>query len=292
MKYLLLLLIHFSQVQGFQTFRRFETLSETLTQDTDGDGIPDKKDACPDEPGLKENKGCPEGIKPPEKAFRLDRDKDGVLNDVDKCPDLAGNAEDEGCPSNPNKVIEPVVVSPKLQDIKIENPQMPTLFEAQTPPTELSAAQPNRDADHDGVKNREDKCPFTFGAKSLQGCPDLSETETNILASIQEDVTFETIQSKLSEKAKESLEALSVMISIPFPTASVRFSIYADEYGWHTDNVNLTIERGKAIEKYLVAKGIEKNRIRLQYFGDLRTPKTGAWVQSERSKVVAELIFP
>lgn len=293
MKYLLLLLIHFSEVQGFQSFNRVETLIEKpIEQDTDGDGVPDKKDACPDEPGLKENKGCPEGIVPPEKAFRLDRDKDGILNDVDKCPDLAGTEEEEGCPPNPHKTIENLNMSPKVQAIKLENPPMPAIFEAQTPPTEISASQPNRDADHDGVKNSEDKCPFTPGTKSKLGCPDLSETETNILHSIEEDVTFETIQSKLSENAKASLEALSVMITIPFPNTSVRFSVYADEYGWHQDNVNLSIERGKSIEKYLIEKGIDRSRIRLQYFGDLRTPRTGAWVQSERSKVVAELIFP
>lgn len=303
MKYLLIILINlpqqgvfFSQHQAFQCFKNVEPIRwEILTpieQDTDGDGVPDKKDACPDEPGLKGNKGCPEGIVPPEKAFRFDRDKDGILNDVDKCPDLAGIEEEEGCPPNPYKALKNLNISSSVQDIKIENPPMPTIFEAQTPPIELSASQPNRDADHDGVKNSEDKCPFTPGTKSKLGCPDLSETEDNILRSIEEDVTFEIIQSKLSENAKASLEALSVMISIPFPNTSVRFSVYADEYGWHQDNVNLSIERGKSIEKYLIEKGIDRSRIRLQYFGDLRTPRTGTWVQSERSKVVAELIFP
>ena len=64
--------------------------------DTDGDGIFDKVDACPTEPGLKnedpKKNGCPVG----------DRDKDGVKDDVDACPDEPGPASPDpkrnGCP--------------------------------------------------------------------------------------------------------------------------------------------------------------------------------------------------
>jgi OOP family OmpA-OmpF porin len=66
--------------------------------DRDKDGIYDKNDACPDEPGVKsddpEKNGCP----PPPP----DRDGDGIIDRDDACPDLKGvHSEDptqNGCP--------------------------------------------------------------------------------------------------------------------------------------------------------------------------------------------------
>jgi OOP family OmpA-OmpF porin len=67
-------------------------------RDRDKDGIPDKVDACPDEPGVRssdpEKNGCP----PPPP----DRDGDGIIDRDDACPDLAGVPSDDptqnGCP--------------------------------------------------------------------------------------------------------------------------------------------------------------------------------------------------
>ena len=56
--------------------------------DTDGDGIPDNKDACPEEAGSAEMNGCP------------DQDGDGIADNEDACPDKAGSAEMNGCPDS------------------------------------------------------------------------------------------------------------------------------------------------------------------------------------------------
>ncbi|MCL2178077.1 MAG: OmpA family protein [Proteobacteria bacterium] len=56
--------------------------------DRDGDGIPDSEDGCPDEPGPKENNGCP----------YPDRDGDGIVDHLDACPDIPGPIEYDGCP--------------------------------------------------------------------------------------------------------------------------------------------------------------------------------------------------
>lgn len=58
-------------------------------KDTDGDGVPDIDDLCPDVPGPKENRGCP---------IFTDRDGDGVADDIDRCPDVPGPKENFGCP--------------------------------------------------------------------------------------------------------------------------------------------------------------------------------------------------
>ena len=56
--------------------------------DRDADGINDDMDLCPDIKGVAEHKGCP----------IPDKDQDGVEDGMDKCPDLAGSATNEGCP--------------------------------------------------------------------------------------------------------------------------------------------------------------------------------------------------
>ena len=48
--------------------------------DTDKDGVSDKKDVCPEVPGLKEFEGCP------------DTDGDGIPDNKDSCPEEAGSA--------------------------------------------------------------------------------------------------------------------------------------------------------------------------------------------------------
>ena len=60
--------------------------------DTDGDGIPDALDKCPNEPedkdGFEDEDGCPD----------LDNDKDGIPDASDLCPNEPGPPEERGCP--------------------------------------------------------------------------------------------------------------------------------------------------------------------------------------------------
>lgn len=64
--------------------------------DTDGDGIPDVRDACPDKPedrdGFDDSDGCPD----------LDNDGDGIPDTDDACPNTKGEKNNDkrrnGCP--------------------------------------------------------------------------------------------------------------------------------------------------------------------------------------------------
>jgi len=68
-------------------------------KDRDGDDVPDDKDACPDDAGVKTpdpaTNGCP--------APPGDQDADGVKDEVDKCPTEWGEKENEGCPKDRDK---------------------------------------------------------------------------------------------------------------------------------------------------------------------------------------------
>ncbi len=108
--------------------------------DRDGDGVVDKKDQCPDIPGLKELKGCP------------DTDGDGIADQEDNCPDDKGPKELNGCPdSDGDTVIDKNDLCPEIAG-----------------PPENSGCP---DADMDGVLDHEDDCPDTAGPIDNKGCP-------------------------------------------------------------------------------------------------------------------------
>src|SRR5262249_24513538 len=69
-----------------------EGKSSAKVGDRDGDGFPDDKDKCPDQPedfdGFQDFDGCPD----------LDNDQDGIPDVNDLCPDQPGPASNHGCP--------------------------------------------------------------------------------------------------------------------------------------------------------------------------------------------------
>ena len=95
--------------------------------DSDKDGVPDNKDTCPEEPGLKEFNGCPDtdGDKIPDNKDNCpeefgpvenngcpwsDRDEDGVFDKDDNCPDVPGAVTNAGCPEYPIEGLEELSV--------------------------------------------------------------------------------------------------------------------------------------------------------------------------------------
>lgn len=110
-------------------------------KDRDGDGVSDKKDACPDTPGLATFAGCP------------DTDSDGITDSTDDCPNVAGLASFNGCPDTDG------------DGIADKNDNCPEV---------AGAASTNGcpDADGDGIIDIEDQCPNVPGLRGMNGCPD------------------------------------------------------------------------------------------------------------------------
>ena len=113
--------------------------------DSDGDGIFDRQDACPNEFGSRKTSGCP------------DYDDDGIPNMNDDCPYEAGTLERKGCP-------EPVVLDsdgdgvPDVSD-KCRFTKGQARFEGCP------------DSDGDNLPDHIDKCPNEKGVASNEGCP-------------------------------------------------------------------------------------------------------------------------
>ena len=81
--------------------------------DTDGDGIPDESDKCPEEKedrdAFEDRDGCPDP----------DNDGDGINDQVDDCPDepenMDGVDDEDGCPEPPPKI------TPIIMDLELLN---------------------------------------------------------------------------------------------------------------------------------------------------------------------------
>ena len=69
--------------------------------DSDGDGICDAVDKCPDKLGTASHRGCP------------DTDGDGIYDDLDRCPYEPGSRANNGCP----RVEPPPPPPPRIEDI-------------------------------------------------------------------------------------------------------------------------------------------------------------------------------
>lgn len=106
--------------------------------DSDGDGLTDEFDACPDIPGEIETYGCP------------DNDKDGIENSKDACIDVAGLPSADGCPDQ------------DFDGITDAFDDCPTVAG-----NTLSGCL---DSDEDGILETNDHCPFEAGFASFNGC--------------------------------------------------------------------------------------------------------------------------
>ncbi len=130
--------------------------------DSDGDGLEDEIDLCPQVAGPRELKGCP------------DQDEDGVPDYRDDCPAVAGIAAFKGCPDTDGDGIS---------DNDDECPNMAGVPENKGCPEDkdgmgkLEKMDDDKDTDMDGVPDSKDRCPNTKGSASNDGCPDSQDKD-------------------------------------------------------------------------------------------------------------------
>ncbi len=124
------------------------------TKDSDGDGVVNGRDQCPNEYG-KTKTGCP----PPPVT---DRDEDGTPDTQDACPNTYGPKRFQGCPDRDFD---------EMPDIKDNCPDEPGPASAQGCP----------DRDGDGVGDKYDDCPDVAGLKTNKGCPKVDPMADNMV---------------------------------------------------------------------------------------------------------------
>jgi OmpA-OmpF porin, OOP family len=261
------------------------------TADNDGDGIANEKDDCPDQPGPRSLKGCPDADRDgvadnkdqcPDQPGSLklfgcpDADGDGIADKDDGCPNVAGVAAYRGCPPVdrdkdgvadgedlcPDMVGElkwkgcPDSDGDGIADNKDDCPGI-------AGPDALAGCP---DTDGDGIADKDDECPTSAGTAAKKGCPDAAPPAPGVP---YKAVFFgSTLQDWYGTSSATLDEVVAILNGDP--------SLYARVEG-HTDNTGeepanslLSEQRAKKCFDYLVAKGISNKRLSYAGFGSAR----------------------
>ncbi len=253
-------------------------------KDSDGDGVTNKEDACPEVAGPVENQGCPwpdtdgDGVldkddECPTEAGTLngcpDKDRDGIKDSEDTCPDVAGVAAHNGCPDTDGDGV-------KDSEDQCPN-QAGTLngcpdsdgdgikdSEDQCP-NQAGTLNGCPDTDGDGVKDSDDQCPQTAGLTTNNGCPEVKEEVKKVLDLAVKSIQFNSGSDVLKQSSYASLNQVAdLMAENDF---NLSLSGYTDNTGREDSNLELSKRRANAVKQYLIDKGIDASRLAAEGYG-------------------------
>jgi outer membrane protein OmpA-like peptidoglycan-associated protein len=237
-----------------------------VSTDSDGDGVFDDKDTCPDTPkgATVDAKGCPQdadgdgvfdgidmcantpkGAKVDAKGCPTDADGDGVFDGLDRCPGTPKGAKVDanGCPQDTDGDGDGVMDSAD----KCPGTPKGATVDAKGCPS---------DADGDGVFDGIDKCANTpAGTKvDAKGCPvNVTETETQFLDTgmIRTSlIRFDTDKATIKPESHKALDEIGGIL-VQWPQLKIEIAGHTDSKGGDAHNQTLSQARAQAVLEYL-----------------------------------------
>ena len=195
--------------------------------DRDKDGIKDKDDACPDEPGLAQFQGCP------------DTDGDGVADKDDNCPEVAGPVENNGCPwpdTDGDTVLDKDDACPEVAG-PVENQGCPW-----------------PDTDNDGILDKDDACPTVPGLPEYNGCPKPKTVTATETTEALKNIFFNFNKATLRPESEVKLDAAAKILKTDGGNYLITGA--TDKKGSDVYNLRLSRERAAAVVAGLEARGV------------------------------------
>lgn len=243
--------------------------------DTDGDGIYDDKDKCPEVPGKEELMGCP------------DSDNDGIEDAADNCPNVAGPVENMGCPDTDgdgtlDKDDDCVNEAGPAYNNGCPDPDTDGdgIVDSKDECKDVAGVAANNgcpaDRDSDGVYDADDKCPDTPGIASLAGCPKPAAPTVEEQAALNEyakTILFDTSRSSIKKEAAQVLSDITAILK-KYPAAKFTVDGHTDSTGSASFNQKLSESRAQAVVDYLVKNGIDAARLSIKGYGETKPVAT------------------
>ncbi|MBF0454891.1 MAG: OmpA family protein [Magnetococcales bacterium] len=202
--------------------------------DTDMDGVPDYKDHCPN---------TPKQAKVDERGCALDGDKDGVPDYRDSCPETPEGVQVTlaGCAVDTDKDGVP--------DYRDNCVNTPMNVKVDTNGCAL-------DTDGDGVVDFRDDCPNTPSGATV-----------NVLGCwVLENLHFQTGKAVIQSRSYNMLNDTADIIKEAYDL-NVEIQGHTDSKGSVALNEKLSLARAQAVLNYLVNKGVSANRLTAKGFG-------------------------
>lgn len=237
-------------------------LYQPKNKDIDGDGVKNKKDACPEIAGPEENNGCP----------WPDTDGDTVLDKDDTCPEVEGAVENKGCPW-------PDTDNDTVLDKDDDCPEEAGDVE--------NKGCPWPDTDGDGVLDKDDNCVEEKGTVANKGCPEIEEP---VLTSVVQKTLNDYAKTILfnSGNATIKVESTKVLVDIiailnEYPTAKFSVEGHTDSVGSAINNQKLSESRAASVRAFLIDNGIDASRLTSLGYGETK-PITSNMYKDGRAK--------
>ena len=212
-------------------------------KDTDGDGVRDEYDLCPDTPPyvIVDEFGCP-----------VDSDKDGVPDYLDECPNTPVNipVDERGCPVDSDQ--DGV---PDYKDLCPDTPKGVKVDDRGCP----------EDSDGDGVPDYKDLCPNTpIGTEvNKWGCPVDEKVYEPIVKTefiLSGAVNFEIGKANLLNTAYSELQKI-LKVMVDYPDTRWKIEGHTDITGSYEKNLVLSKQRAESVYNFFVSNGIDKSRL-------------------------------
>lgn len=236
-------------------------------KDTDGDGIYDKDDECPEEPGLEIFNGCP------------DSDGDGIEDRMDECPNEAGLAQYNGCPdTDGDGIADPQDECPTVAGLPALNGCPDADGDGITDaddecPNEAGPAENNgcpwEDQDNDGVLDKDDECIDVPGLVENNGCPEPTVEVIEELNEYSRTILFDLNKATIRQESEETLQAIAD-IMMEYPNTVFHIGGHTDSTGSETYNEKLSRERAESVREFLIGAGIPATRLTAEGYGEAR----------------------
>lgn len=196
------------------------------SKDSDHDGVPDKRDKCPNTKRdvFVDEHGCP-----------IDSDGDGVIDHLDNCPTVAGSLATDGCPDGdgdgvPDKDDQCPDVKGKKEFNGCPDPKEKSETAQRLEPSKMTAEQA------------------------------LQSGNTRVLDIKVKSVYFVVDQSYLTDYSKNKIANMVDML-LKNPAYLVRLWGYTDDLASAEYNQTLSEKRAESVVTFMTSMGFSRDRI-------------------------------